>query len=87
MIDGLIINKVAASLKEVLSVANSEYSGRGRFEEVKSYFSNCSVYDSESGTFLMQMSGLRFIKLDTGLKPDPHTFDRISWKSDITFLT
>ena len=33
------------------------------------------------------MSGLRFNKLDTGLKPDPHTFNRISWKPDITFLT
>ncbi|KAH6720961.1 KR domain-containing protein [Leptodontidium sp. MPI-SDFR-AT-0119] len=70
-----------------LSVANSEYSRRGRLEEAKSYFSNCSVYDSESGALLMQMSGLRFAKLDTGLKLDPHTLNRIVWKHDITFLT
>lgn len=49
--------------------------------------SNCSVYDSESGALLMQMSGLRFAKLDTVTKPDPHIFDCISWKVDIRFLT
>lgn len=87
IIDDLIINRVGTDLKKGLSIASSEYSGRGRLEEAKSYFSNCSVYDSESGAVLMQMSGLRFAKLDTVAKPDPHTFDRISWKADISFLT
>ncbi|KAL8737061.1 MAG: hypothetical protein Q9181_002058 [Wetmoreana brouardii] len=75
------------SLTQQPGIAKSEYSGRGRLEEAKSFFSNCSVYDPESGAILMQMSGLRFAKLDTGMKPDPHTFDNITWKPDITFLT
>lgn len=86
IIDDLVINRVPTGLKEGLSVASSEYSGRGRLEEGKSYFSNCSVYDPSSGALLVQLSGLRFAKLDTGLKPDPHTFDRVSWKPDISFL-
>ncbi|KAJ4293054.1 hypothetical protein N0V88_005718 [Collariella sp. IMI 366227] len=87
LIDSLIINKVPANLQEGLSVANSQYSGRGRLEEAKSYFANCSVHDPTTGALLVQLSGLRFAKLDTGPKTDPHTFDRISWKPDITFLT
>ncbi|KAI9688389.1 MAG: Type I Iterative PKS [Bathelium mastoideum] len=87
IVDSLVVNRVRPTLKEGLSIADSQYSGRGRLEEAKSYFSNCSVYDSDTGALLMQMSGLHFAKLDTGLKPDPHTFDRISWKPDITFLT
>jgi len=87
IIDSLIINRVPTHLKEGLSVADSQYSGRGRLEEAKSYFANCSVHDPDTGALLVQLAGLRFAKLDTGVKPDPHTFDRISWKPDITFLT
>ncbi|KAK0635463.1 hypothetical protein B0T17DRAFT_485578 [Bombardia bombarda] len=87
ILDDLIINKVPAGLQEGLSLANSEYSGRGRLEEAKSYFANCSVYDSKTGALLVQMSGLRFAKLDVIQKPDPHVFDTVSWKPDITFLS
>ncbi|KAL9013538.1 MAG: hypothetical protein Q9173_001776 [Seirophora scorigena] len=87
MIDDLVINKNQGSHAEGLSIASSEYSGRGRFDNAKSFFSNCAVYDPESRVLLMEMKGLRFARLDTGPKPDPHTFDRISWKPDITFLS
>lgn len=87
MIDDLIINKNQGSHAEGLSIASSQYSGRGRLDDAKSFFSNCAVYDHESRTLLMEMKGLRFARLDTGTKPDPHTFDRISWKPDITFLS
>ena len=87
IIDDLVINTVNKGLKEGLSLASSEYSGRGRLEEAKSYFANCSVYDSETGALLMQMQGLRFAKLDVIPKPDLHVFDRISWKPDVTFLS
>ncbi|KAL0930068.1 polyketide synthase [Colletotrichum truncatum] len=86
IIDDLVINKVNKGLKEGLSLASSTYSGRGRLEEAKSYFANCSVYDPETGSLLMQMQGLRFAKLDVIPKPDAHVFDRISWKPDVTFL-
>ncbi|KAF7917217.1 uncharacterized protein EAE98_010322 [Botrytis deweyae] len=87
IIDDLIINSVPAGLQEGLSLASSEYSGRGRLEEAKSYFANCSVYHPDTGALLMQMSALRFAKLDTGIKTDPHVFDCISWKPDITFFS
>jgi hypothetical protein len=87
MIDGLIINKVTTSLNEGLSIAITEYTGRGRLEEAKNYMSSCNIYDSRSGDFLMQLSGLRYVKLDTASMPDPHTFDRVSWKPDVSFLT
>ncbi|KAM0133546.1 hypothetical protein ACHAO1_006203 [Botrytis cinerea] len=87
IIDDLIINSVPSGLQEGLSLATSEYSGRGRLEEAKSYFANCSVYHPDNGALLMQMSGLRFAKLDMGARTDPHVFDRISWKPDITFFS
>lgn len=87
IIDSLVINKVHKGLKEGLSLASSEYSGRGRLEEAKSYFANCSVYDPENGALLMKMQGLRFAKLDVIPKPDPHVLDCISWKPDISFLS
>ncbi|KAB8293815.1 hypothetical protein EYC80_009297 [Monilinia laxa] len=87
IIDELTINSVPTGLKEGLSLATSEYSGRGRLQEAKSYFGNCSVYHPETGALLLQISGLRFAKLDMGIKPDPHVFDCISWKPDITFFS
>ncbi|KAH0436371.1 polyketide synthase [Colletotrichum camelliae] len=87
VIDDLVINQVDKGLSEGLSIANSEYSGRGRLEQAKSYFANCSIHDPTTGALLMQMHGLRFAKLDVVPKPDPHTFDRISWRPDITFFS
>ncbi|CAD6449305.1 eb0964f1-27a5-46b6-9504-99d5323d2a22 [Sclerotinia trifoliorum] len=87
IIDDLIINSVPSGLQEGLSLATSEYSGRGRPEEGKSYHANCSVYQPENGALIMQMTGLRFVKLDMGVKTDPHVFDRISWKPDISFFS
>ncbi|KAL2130925.1 hypothetical protein VTI74DRAFT_5750 [Chaetomium olivicolor] len=47
LIDSLVVNKVPASLQEGLSLAKSEYSGRGRLEEAKSHIANCSVHDHQ----------------------------------------
>ncbi|KAF4818673.1 Highly reducing polyketide synthase [Colletotrichum tropicale] len=87
VIDDFVINQVNQGLSEGLSIASSEYSGRGRLEEAKSYFANCSIHGPTTGALLMQMRGLRFAKLDVAPKPDPHTFDRVSWKPDITFFS
>ncbi|KAJ5321623.1 polyketide synthase [Penicillium brevicompactum] len=87
ILDDIIINRVPHSLKNGLSLAESRYSGRGRLEETKSYFANCTVYDSETGSLLMKMTGLHFAKLDVGSQVDPHIFDKITWKPDVTFLT
>lgn len=87
IIDEVIINKVPARLHEGLSSANSFYSGRGRLDLDKSWKANTSVYDSKTGALVVRVTGLNYVKLDVSPKADPHTFHRISWKPDVTFLT
>ncbi|KAI1213019.1 uncharacterized protein F4807DRAFT_471537 [Annulohypoxylon truncatum] len=87
LIDDFIINKVPARLYRGRSKATSVYSGRGRLDIEKSWVANTTVYDSESGQLLMQITGLNYTKLDVAPKPDPHTFHTVAWKPDITFLT
>lgn len=88
VIDTLVITPVSSRPKKGISIATSEYTGRGRIEEAKSYFSSCSVYNPEDGSLLLQLTGLRYHKLDTGKSTrDGHTFMRSIWKPDITFLS
>ena len=88
VIDDLVINPVTARPEVGISVTTSEYSGRGRQEETKNYISNCSVYDPDNGSLLLQLRGLRYHKLDTGEEPHAaHTCNRSLWRPDITFLT
>lgn len=87
IIDSLVVNKVPAVLDDGLSVAETVYSGRGRVDEPKSYFANCSVHDPATGALIVQLTGLRFAKIDMAARADPHMFERVSWKPDITFLS
>lgn len=87
VLDDLVINKVRRDLQNGLSLADSEYSGRGRLSEAKSYMSNCAVYDPETGKLIARMSGLHFAELNTDAKVDPHTFDEISWRPDISLIS
>ena len=87
-IDDLIINPMITRTAAGLSVTNSEYAGRGRHEEANNYLSNCSVFDPETGSLLLKLSGLRYHKLDTGARPHAaHTYNSSVWKPDVTFLT
>jgi acyl transferase domain-containing protein/NADPH:quinone reductase-like Zn-dependent oxidoreductase len=87
LIDDLIVNRVPRTLDVGIAVASSEYSGRGRKDEIKNYFANCTVYDETTGVLLMQLQGLHYSKLGVGEGPDPHTFSCVTWKPDVTFLT
>lgn len=87
VLDSLIINKLPRDLQTGLSLASSEYSGRGRLTEAKSYFSNCAIYDSQTGNLIVRMDGLHFAELNTEIKADPHTFDEIVWKPDISLIS
>ncbi|TGO56821.1 hypothetical protein BOTNAR_0215g00160 [Botryotinia narcissicola] len=88
VIDTLVITPVSSRPKKGISIATSEYTGRGRTEEAKSYFSSCLVYNPEDGSLLLRLTGLRYHKLDTGKSiKDGHTFMRSIWKPDITFLS
>ncbi len=88
VVDNLIINPVTTRPAVGLSVTSSEHTGRGREEESKNYLSNCSVYDPDTGSLLLQLSGLRYHKLDTGEGSQAkHVYNRSIWRPDITFLS
>jgi Polyketide synthase dehydratase len=85
MIDNLIINERLKKPEVGISVTSSKYVGVGRPEDTKNYMSDASVYDPETGLLLMELSGLRYSKLDT--REDPHaahSYSRVDWKPDIT---
>ena len=88
IIDSLVVYPTIASVPEGLSLATSEYTGRGRFDEAKSFFSSCSAFDPASGNVMLEMNGLRYHKLDTGSDMhDRHTYNRTIWRPDVTFLS
>lgn len=88
IIDDLILNKVVRRPEYGVAIATSKYSGRGRIEEKRNWYSNTSVYDPNTGNLLLKVSGLRYHKLDTGMEIGAdHTFARSMWKPDITFLS
>ncbi|MCJ1384548.1 hypothetical protein MMC17_007665 [Xylographa soralifera] len=87
-IDNLVVYQKIAGVEEGISLAKSEYTGRGRMEEAKSFFSSCSVFDQASGKIMLKMNGLRYHKLDMGSDMhDQHTYNRTIWRPDITFLS
>ncbi|KAL7787165.1 beta-ketoacyl synthase domain-containing protein [Trichoderma ceciliae] len=87
MFDDVLINSVPSRLHEGVSYATSEFSGRGRPDQDKSWKANSSVYDSVTGRLVVRVTGINYVKLDVPPKPDPHVFDRISWQPDISLLT
>ncbi|KAG9520859.1 ketoacyl-synt-domain-containing protein, partial [Aureobasidium melanogenum] len=87
IVNEAVINKVPYHLAQGLAVAKSGYTGRGRPDQAKSIVSDISVYDPETGAVLMRVKGLNYVKLDVGPRPDPHTFDRVCWKPDISLMS
>ncbi|RYP39087.1 hypothetical protein DL767_002350 [Monosporascus sp. MG133] len=87
IVNEAIINKVPYDMREGLAIATSGYTGRGRPDQAKSIISDISIYDPNTGAMFMQVKGLNYVKLDVLLKPDPHTFDRVIWKPDVSLLT
>ena len=83
-----IINRMPRhGLRQGLVYAKSRYSGRGRLDQAKGIVGDVSLYDAETGVLLMHLKGLNYAKLDADLKPDPHVFDAVKWRPDITLLT
>ncbi|RDW79928.1 hypothetical protein BP6252_04566 [Coleophoma cylindrospora] len=88
VVDDLVINAVQTNAELAVSVTTSEYTGRGRLDEAKSYLSSCSIYDSSNGNLLMQLTGLRYHKLDAGKDANAHqTYNHSIWKPDISLAT
>ena len=88
MIDNLVLYPKISGVSEGISHARSEYTGRGRTEEAKSFFSDCSVFHPTSGKILPKMDGLRYHKFDFGNDMhDRHIYNRTIWRPDITFIS
>ncbi|OQE88936.1 hypothetical protein PENNAL_c0015G05170 [Penicillium nalgiovense] len=87
LVDDMIINKMPKGMTEGLAVAESIYTGRGRKDVAKSWIANINIHDSATGAPILKVKGLNYVKLDTDEKPDPHVFQRVTWKPDITLLT
>lgn len=88
IIDELIVNGRSAQPVAGIAIASAEYLGSGRCEDGRSYKSNVSVYDSQSKKLLLQMSGLRYHKLDTRENLHAsHVYTQLTWRPDVSFLT
>lgn len=87
VIDDILINRVPNNIQEGIATAEAIFTGRGRKEQLKSYFANISLSDPEKGRLLVRVRGMHLTQLDMGPSPDPHTFHCVSWKPDITLLT
>ena len=86
-VEEIVINKVPRDLHKGLSVAHSEYTGRGRRDVAKSWASHITVHDPENGALFARVQGLHYVKLDTHEQIDPHVILTTSWKPDISLLT
>ncbi|KAJ2982270.1 hypothetical protein NQ176_g1494 [Zarea fungicola] len=86
MIDSLTISSTKAT--RGLSRTSAAYVGLGRPTDNKNYMSDAKVYDPETGTLLLHLSGLRYTRIDTGPSVyDAHKFSALQSKPDITLLS
>lgn len=86
-VEEVVVNRVPRDLHKGLSVARSEYTGRGRRDAAKSWAAHISVHDPDNGALFARVKGLHYVKLDTHDQIDPHVFLTSSWKPDISLLT
>jgi acyl transferase domain-containing protein len=88
IIDDLTIFANTSRPGRGISHTTSEYVGKGRQDDDKNYLSNATVHNPETKEVIVQLSGLRYHRLDTGFDPlGAHTLSQISWRRDITFLS
>lgn len=88
MIDNLVIQTPTHSPEEGLAISTADYIGVGRIEETKNWKSDVTVLDPTTGELLMQLSGLRYHKLDTREDLNAaHSYACVTWRPDINSLT
>lgn len=86
MIDSLTITSSKAN--RGLSLTSAAYVGLGRPTDNKNYMSDARVYDIETGSLLLRLSGLRYTRIDTGPSMyDAHIFSAVVSKPDVSFLS
>ncbi|QKX62342.1 uncharacterized protein TRUGW13939_09501 [Talaromyces rugulosus] len=86
-IDDMVINRLPDQVKNGLSVAEAEWTGRGRKSHVQSWSTNVAIHDPNSGALYVRFRGLKYVSLDVDRKPDPHSFNSVNWRPDIFHMT
>ncbi|KAJ5947430.1 hypothetical protein N7466_000445 [Penicillium verhagenii] len=87
VISSLVITAQEQSPSEAISVASAHYLGIGRNDTPRNYGTDCSVYNPQDGSLLLEMKGLQFRELETSEDERPqHVFTRSCWNADISTL-
>lgn len=74
--------------KKGMAIASAQYTGKGRKMDPKRYKSNVDVYDVDSRQLVFRLQGLHYHALDyTSETQLRHTYTRMSWNPDVTFLS
>ncbi|KAK1961159.1 KR-domain-containing protein [Colletotrichum sublineola] len=88
MIDELTIPAQASSPTRGMALASAEYSGKGRKTDAKRYKSHVDVFDIDNGRPVFRLEGLHYHALDHASGTQlQHTFTRLKWNPDVTFLS
>lgn len=88
MIDECTVFAWSVQPKMGIGIASAETGRPGRPEDPTTYKSHAIVYDWETRQPLFQMQGFRYSALNTRRNiHDLHSYTRIEWKPDISFLT
>ncbi|RWA09891.1 hypothetical protein EKO27_g5202 [Xylaria grammica] len=87
-IDSLTLPLLSQQPSEAFASARSRYMGVGRRELVRNQHTFSSIYHPETGSLLLEISGLRLTELDSSQHPpSSHVYSRMSWDADIHLLS
>lgn len=88
IIDDLVVHSHKMQSKSAIAVTTSQYVGIGRVDEAKNFKSHISVFDTNSGSSIIQIKGLHYHELDIHRdRHISHSFTRLHWKPDLSLLT
>lgn len=65
VLSSLVITAQEKQPAAAIAVASAQYLGIGRMDTPRNYGTNCSIYDPQDGTLLLEMKGLKFGELET----------------------
>ena len=87
VIDHMVIRVPSQSLESGFSTAASAYNGVGRREDPVSHHSNITVYDCNTGSKFLEVSGLRYGRLDArSTNARASKICKAVWRPDVSFL-
>ena len=71
-----------------IALSSREFVGVGRFEEAQNYKSEIQVHDSDNGSPLLSVSGLRYHNLETHARlHTARNYTHVVWRLDVTWVS